>query len=153
LLIHSINNNFFEVPSSWRPPSHYIRFRGLLEFLYSKNYLKISNDEEINLENGTLNQIIEKINPKTILVFTSHGNQEPETIQNFSKLLSSYYSASEPIVCLIGGYQYGPAPDRLLSTLKDKKIKVVEITLPGGRLPSWKVLNLALYSIEWDVSF
>lgn len=150
LIVHSINNTYFEVLPSWRPPSHFLRFRGLLEKLYTKKWIKISSDETIELKNGTIDTILKNLNPKSILLFTSHGNNKTETLQSFSNIMANYYKSPETTVCLIGGYQHGAPPPSLLKKMDEKKTNLRTITLEGGRLPSWKVLSLALQAIEWN---
>ncbi len=152
LIIHSINNTFFDVLPSWRPPSHFIRFRGLLEQLYSQGEIIVSSEEKIKLQQGSFNDLINKINPKAILLFTSHGKDSELDLHSFAKLISDYAISSDQILCLIGGYQHGPAPKSLLKDCDNKKVKISELKLKGGRLPSWKVLNIALQGIEWNLN-
>ena len=153
LLIHSINNTYFEVSPLWRPPTHYLRFRGLLEQLYSQKSLKISNEESLLLKTGSLNKIITSINPQKIVIFSSHGKESPQTLHTFAKNIYSYHTDPDPILCLIGGYQHGPPPKLDLPKINKINTKITYLTLEGGRLPSWKVLSKALQGIEWENNF
>jgi len=152
LIIHSVNNTYFEVLTTWRAPSHFLRFRGLLEKLYTKKFLKITTEEEINLKTGTIDEIITKTNSKNILLFSSHSNTEIKSLHTFAKFITEYHRKSENTLCLIGGYQHGPPPKALEKLVKGKKVNLEYVTLEGGRLPSWKVVNIALQGMEWELS-
>ena len=68
--------------------------------------------------------------------------------KRFQNQVCSYYNNTKlEVICLIGAYQHGPPPEFLS---KDKKWqeRVTKITLPGGRLPSWKILGLTLSALE-----
>ena len=152
LFIHTSSNWFFEVPSAWRPPTHFLRFRGLLERLLHKKSLVISADEEIILEKGTVKQIIQNLKPSTIINFTSHGKKDPLSLHGFADVLTDYYKRPETALCLIGGFQHGGMPESISKQIKESKVKVKEISLEGGRLPSWKVLSISLQALEWNLS-
>ena len=150
LFIHSINNTYFEVLPQWRPPSHYLRFRGLLEQLYTKHTIKISQEEAIFLKSSSLEKLIDKISPNLVLYFTSHGKTDLETLNSLAKTMYNYHVSSESVVCLIGGFQHGSLADSSIKKLVKQKTKIETITLEGGRLPSWKVINIVLQAIEWE---
>lgn len=152
LLIHTSSNKYFEVPSSWRPPLHFLRFRGLLEKLFHKRSLVVSENDCITLELGTVKQIIQKVNPSTIINFTSHATSEPLSLHAFADVLTDYYKSPQTVLCLIGGYQHGKIPEAILKQLKTSKVKIREISLEGGRLPSWKVMSISLQALEWNLS-
>lgn len=152
MFIHSINNTYFEILPEWRPPSHFIRFRGLMEQLYAKGEIIISSEEKIKLKKGTLIDLINNLNPNTLIVFTSHGKGSELSLHPFAEVMTKYFRSSEQFVCLIGGYQHGPPPEQLLKEFSNKKTKIVDLMLKGGRLPSWKVLNIALQGIEWNLT-
>ena len=152
LLIHSRNNKYFEVPSSWRPPLHFLRFRGLLEKLLHKRSLVVSEEDSITLEMGNVKQIIQKVKPSIVLNFTSHGISRPLSLHAFANVLTDHYKSPEIVLCLIGGFQHGKIPDPILKQLKESKVKLNDISLEGGRLPSWKVVSISLQAIEWNLS-
>ena len=152
LLIHTSSNKYFEIPSSWRPPLHYLRFRGLLEKLLHKRSLVVSEEDSITLELGTVKQIIQKVKPSSIINFTSHTASEPLSLHAFANFLTDHYKSPKMVLCLIGGYQHGKIPDSILKQLKESKVKIHDVSLEGGRLPSWKVLSTSLQGIEWNLS-
>lgn len=152
LLVHTSSNKYFEVPSSWRPPLHFLRFRGLLEKLLHKRSLVVSEEDSITLELGTVKQIIQKVNPSTIINFTSHAASEPLSLHAFADVLTDYYKSPKTVLCLIGGYQHGKIPEAVLKQLKESKVKIQNIALEGGRLPSWKVMSISLQALEWNLS-
>lgn len=149
LVIHTIENKYFEVLPSWRPPVHYLRFRGLIEKLLKKRSLTVSTEDEIALNVGNVGQIIKNYKPSKILLFTSHANSKTLSLHEFADLISPYYTSDELFVCLIGGYQHGQIPVPISKQVKDSKVPIQEIALEGGRLASWKVLSLTLQAIEW----
>lgn len=152
LFVHTSSNKYFEVLPSWRPPLHFLRFRGLLEKLLHKKTLVVSPDDSIILENGNVNQLIQKIKPKSIINFTSNSKSEPLDLHSLADLLTGYYTSSDTFLCLIGGYQHGKIPEAILKQIKDAKIQMQEISLEGGRLPSWKVISISLQAIEWNLT-
>lgn len=152
LFIHTSSNKYFEVLPSWRPPLHFLRFRGLLEKLLHKKSIVISTEDSLTLENGNIKQLIQKIKPQKIINFTSNAHSEPLSLHSFADLLTGYYTSTETFLCLIGGYQHGQMPDGIKKQITDSKVKIQEISLQGGRLPSWKVLSISLQALEWNNS-
>ena len=143
LFIHTISNAYFEVPPTWRVPSHYFRFRGLMEVLLSKKQLKVSATENILLQFGNVPQIIDKLGIQKIILFTSHG-KESEYLK-LKDNLKNYFKSTEKILFLIGAYQHGETA-KIISSLD--KTKITNITFPGGRLPAWKVLSTIISILE-----
>ena len=144
-IIHSVNDTYFEVPHSWRPPTHFYRFRGLMEQFLERKKLKVSNKEKMTLQEGSVEDVLGKLQFEKVIAFTSHG--ESIGMQEFSEKMSSYLVQDSNFIILIGGFQHGGIPENIAELLKTKS-NVEKITLPGGRLPSWKVLSNILYVIE-----
>ena len=146
--VHTTQNQFFLVPNNWHIPSSYIRFRGLLEHLLSKGYLK-TNDKTIRLKNGSVKELIEKTKEKnkeikTILA-TRHGKRL--SLAGFQeKMLNSLHSDTMYNL-LIGGHQTGPPPEEIIA-LADEQISISSL-----KLPSFNVVNLLMASLEFSEKF
>lgn len=145
LIIHTIDNNFFEVPHSWRPPTHFLRFRGLMENLLFKKKIKVSDLESIQLQKGNVDDILNLYNIQKLLLFTSHGKLQ--NLNSLSKKINQLIDEDAITLCLIGGYQHGSIPDNLVKN-NNRFSQKESITLPGGRLPSWKIINDIINILE-----
>jgi len=149
MIVHAVDNKYFEVPHSWKPPAHYLRFRGLMEQLLDKGKLKISEKGRVNLKTGSVADILTTIEAQTssqpkLLVLSSHG-QSHSKLELSTKLLSQQ-KQENPLVVLIGGFQQGGMPPHIQEQIQSYPAE--SWALPGGRLPSWKVVNDLLSCYE-----
>ncbi|MHA2362382.1 MAG: hypothetical protein ACXAC7_00385 [Candidatus Hodarchaeales archaeon] len=144
--VHTISNQWFEVDPLWRPPVHYFRFRGLMELFLEKGFLKIASSSFLRFQQGSLEVVLDQLSPSRVLVFSSSGSEY--SLSAFQEFLCSSHNSEENFVCLIGAYQRGPPPAFLFSDSRWSNM-VETIKLPGQRLSSWKVFNLALSALEF----
>ena len=135
LFIHTKNDEFFQVPSSWRVPVHFIRFRGLMEKFLVQKSIKFDEQNFLHLLNGSINDLINKINPKLIINLTDTGAFKNELLINMKKRII----VDDETIFLIGGYQKGEI-DLAKTIIKPLE----EIKLVDKPTTSWIILNILL---------
>ena len=75
LYVHTKNNQIFFVPQSWRVPVHFIRFRGLMEKFLIEKTINFTNTDKIELQETTLKELIESLDPTQIFNLTELGEE------------------------------------------------------------------------------
>ena len=144
--IHTVENKYFKVPSTWNPPINYYRFRGLMEQLLNKHSL-ITNAGQLILHEGTVFDLVKPRRKNTqdyrTVILSSKGIFT--TLKDFQKTVESYLYSDTLFTFLIGGYQKGAFPDKYKSLVSDREM----ICLPGGIMPAWKVIGLIIGSLEY----
>jgi rRNA small subunit pseudouridine methyltransferase Nep1 len=99
VFVHTIDEKVISIGQNVRLPKSYHRFVGLLEKLYSIGKIEEEGKTLLELKNMSFSNLIEKINPKQTIAFSSKG------------IKSSYQKVAEDIedhTCLvIGGFSKG----------------------------------------------
>jgi rRNA pseudouridine-1189 N-methylase Emg1 (Nep1/Mra1 family) len=99
LIIHTVENKYFNVLNLWNPPLSFNRFRGLMEHLLTKGRLK-TNAGLIKLKSGSLLDILklqeEKKPERIVIALTRYGKKD--TFLDFQKKLLKYVNSNNEYI-------------------------------------------------------
>ncbi len=132
LFVHTKNDEVFFCPQNWRVPVHFIRFRGLLEKFLKEKSIKLSETEQLELKNSSLNELIDYLNPETIINLTEHGKYNYDLLEEIQNPKNQKHT-----VLLIGGYQKGE-----VDIAKTLNKSLIEMKLFDEPTTAWMILNI-----------
>ncbi len=130
--VHTRNDEVIYIKPETRIPRNYNRFVGLMESLF-KNKVVPPDLGLLKLEEKTLNQLLEEIQPDK--VFIMHEEGDFMVPKDFGLLLKQF---KEPAV-VIGGFPHGDFRS---------KIDGVRISLYKEPLMAWTIANEVVISYE-----
>jgi rRNA small subunit pseudouridine methyltransferase Nep1 len=133
--VHTRNDEVIYVKPETRIPRNYNRFVGLMESLF-KNRAVPRDLELLRMEEKSLGELVEEINPDGI--FVMHEGGTPLKLKEFGKRLASL---ENPVV-IVGGFPHGDfrgeTPGERISIYK-------------APLMAWTVVNEIIISFEHGV--
>lgn len=134
IYVHTRNDDIIYINPKMRPPKNYNRFLGLMESLFQNKVLPDKQDPLLEMEKGTLKELINKIkNKKKVIVLSPNG-----TSANIKRKLFE-----EGDVIIIGGFSSGDYK----SDVKDLGTK---LSIYPQELTVWGVLLLLHSNIyQW----
>ena len=148
LVIQTVENKYFNVLNHWNPPLSFNRFRGLMEHLLSKGWLK-TNAGLIKLKSGSLLDVLNnnenKISQKKIIALTRYGQKT--TFLDLQHKILEFLASNIEYTLLIGGYQKGPSPMNIDHKIEEK------IALTDEKLPSFRLISLLTSCLEFSEQF
>ena len=130
--IHTRNNEIIYVKPETRIPRNYNRFVGLMESLF-KNKVVPPELELLKLEEKTLNQLLEEIQPDS--VFIMHEEGEFMKPKDFGELLKQFKESA----VIVGGFSHGDFKS---------KVNGVKISLYKEPLMAWTIVNEVIVNYE-----
>jgi len=99
IYIHTINDQVIFLGDDVRLPKSYHRFSGLIEKLFLDKSIEYDGKKLLELESMNFPELIEEINPSTVVGFSTEGKQS--SIEEIAKKLS------DETCLVIGGFQKG----------------------------------------------
>ena len=142
ILIHTINDISFEIPSNWRIPVNYNRFCGLISQLLLKRRVPITGEPLLNVESSSLANIINQFDDSEVYLCEEPKKRDNNDFQHLSSI-----SQSSSGIYLIGGFQHGEANLSFLNTIKTKK-KVTIVSLFKETKPTWIIASKIITLLE-----
>ncbi len=130
--VHTRNDEVIYIKPETRLPRNYNRFLGLMESLF-KNRVVPKDLELLRLEEKTLGELIEEIDPDE--VFVMHEKGELVKPRDFGKSLAEL---ENPVV-IVGGFPHGD----FRSPVEGRKV-----SLYREPLMAWTVVNEVLVNFE-----
>ena len=135
--VHTRNDEVIYVNPETRLPRNYNRFLGLMESLF-KNRVVPKDLALLRLEEKTLGELVEEINPDGVFVMHEEGKLvKPRA---FGEVLAGL---ENPVV-IVGGFPHGD----FLSEVPWEKISIYE-----SSLMAWIVINEVLVNFEANRTF
>ena len=99
VFVHTINNQVITLGEQVRLPKSYHRFQGIIEKLFKEQKIELSDKKLLEMENMTFEELLNKLNPKQIIGFSTEGKS--------STFEESVKTISEDSCIVIGGFQKG----------------------------------------------
>ena len=130
--VHTRNDEVIYVKPETRLPRNYNRFLGLMESLF-KNKVVPKDLALLRLEEKTLGELVEEINPDEVFVMQEEG--ELMKPRDFGKVLAGF---ENPLV-IVGGFPHGGFRSR---------VEGRKVSLYPEPLMSWTVVNEVIVNFE-----
>ncbi|MFX1274538.1 MAG: hypothetical protein ACFFBP_10745 [Promethearchaeota archaeon] len=134
LYVHTIKNKIFKFNPEIKITRNYNRFKGLMAKLLIDGNISFEKSELISSIKGNLNQLLELIKDKELIIFSSKGRLINDYKTLFPKPLSKNY------VALVGGFQKNTLSSDILA-LSDNIISISRYSLDAWIVIS-KILNI-----------
>jgi rRNA small subunit pseudouridine methyltransferase Nep1 len=142
ILIHTINDFYFEIPSDWRIPVNYNRFCGLISQLLLKQRVPITGEPLIIVESSSITHILDQFDDSEVFLCEEPKKREDKDLQ-----YSSSIPQSSSGIYLIGGFQHGEANLSFLNTIRTRK-KVKTISIFQETKPTWTIVSKLITLLE-----
>ena len=99
--VHTIHNKVITLGANINLPKSYHRFQGLIEKLYQKTEIQSYDNTLLQLHDMTLSQLIQKINPKTVIGLS---REKGSSMVSPATLVRKF---DNDTCLIIGGFQKG----------------------------------------------
>lgn len=136
LFLHTINGDIFKVNPNLRILRNYERFKGLMAKLLIDRKIETENEELILEFNGTLEKLVNEIDPEKIYLFSSKGVLQKKPLNLFPS------DPNQNVLALIGGFQKGNFSSEVLAINDNLTSLFIE------PLDSWIVVNRVITYYE-----
>jgi rRNA small subunit pseudouridine methyltransferase Nep1 len=110
IYVHTIDDHIIKVSSKARLPKNYNRFISLLEQLYKLGRVPESGETLLSIKKAKLQNIIDRINPSKVIVFSLAG--KPNTPKKVCKMI---LHEEKPLI-IIGGFPHGRLTNEIFHT-------------------------------------
>ena len=134
VFVHTINNQVITLGEQVRLPKSYHRFQGIIEKLFKEQKIELSDKKLLEIENMTFEELINKINPKQLIGFSTEGKS--------STFEESVKTISEDSCIVIGGFQKGHFDEKI----KNKFDRIERLS--DNSLETHVVLSRIIYEYE-----
>ncbi len=141
LYIHTIQDLIIHIKPETRLPKNYNRFIGLIEQLFSNGRVPIKGDPLLFLEKMQLKELVEKLTPSIVVIFSEHG----KPIYDLNNYMNSI-CPSENLMFIVGGFAHGNLSKETID-LGDQIISI-----DPEPLETWIVFSRIISALESVIS-
>ncbi len=141
IYLHTFEDKIFEINSDLKIARNYNRFKGLMAKLLIEDEIKIDNLQLISEFKGSLNELVNSIDKKEVIIFSSKGELAENPLLLFDNELAKDY------IVIVGCFQKGFFADEILE-LSNRLVSISDYSLDA-----WVALSrvITLYEIANDI--